>query len=111
MSPTSGPSSLTFSLVMLRLRAIFEKFPDQRTGKNVQYKMVDAGLSAFSMLFMQSPSFLDFQRTMQKTQGKNNVQTLFGAFDPDGHPKLHHLWPPKLHQAGRPDYGVKVGVW
>ena len=81
MSPTSGPSGLTFSLVMLKLRAIFEKFPDQRTGKNVQYEMVDAGLSAFSMLFMQSPSFLDFQRTMQKTQGKNNVQTLFGAFE------------------------------
>jgi hypothetical protein len=38
------------------------------------------GLSAFSVFFMQSPSFLDFQRTMQETQGKNNVQTLFGVF-------------------------------
>jgi hypothetical protein len=24
---------------------------------------------------------------------------------PDGHPKLLHLWPPKLLQAGRSDYG------
>ena len=23
---------------------------------------------------------------------------------PDGHPKLLHLWPPKLLQAGRADY-------
>ena len=42
--------------------------------------MTDAGLSAFSVFFMQSPSFLDFQRTMQETQGKNNAQTLFGVF-------------------------------
>ena len=31
------------------------------------------------MFFMQSPSFLDYQRTMQETQGKNNAQTLFGV--------------------------------
>jgi hypothetical protein len=30
---------------------------------------------------MQSPSFLEFQRTMQETQGKNNAQTLFGVFE------------------------------
>ena len=28
---------------------------------------------------MQSPSFLDYQRTMQQTHGKNNAQTLFGV--------------------------------
>jgi len=43
--------------------------------------MIDAGLSAFSAFFMQSPSFLDHQRTMQETRGKDNVQTLFGAFE------------------------------
>ena len=41
--------------------------------------MVDAALSAFSVFFMQSPSFLDYQRTMQETQGKDNAQTLFGV--------------------------------
>ena len=25
------------------------------------------------------------------------------ALGPDGHPKLLHLWPPKLLQAGRPN--------
>ena len=43
--------------------------------------MTDAGLSAFSVFFMQSPPFLDFQRTMQETQGRNIAQTLFGVFD------------------------------
>ena len=28
----------------------------------------------------------------------------FGALIPDGHPKLLHLWPPKLPQAGRLNY-------
>ena len=27
---------------------------------------------------MQSPSFLDYQRTLEQTQGKSNAQTLFG---------------------------------
>jgi len=41
--------------------------------------MVDAGLSAFSVFFMQRPSFLDYQRTMGETPGKNNAQTLCGV--------------------------------
>jgi len=71
---------LTFSDVVKQLRTTFETFSDRRTGKNTNYTMTDAGLSAFSVFFMQSPSFLDFQRTMQDTQGKNNAQTLFGVF-------------------------------
>lgn len=42
--------------------------------------MVDAALSAFSVFFMQSPSFLEYQRTMQKERGKNNAQSLFGVY-------------------------------
>lgn len=72
---------MTFSTVTQQLRATFETFYDRRQGKNRQYSLVDAGLSAFSAFFMQSPSFLEHQRTMQETHGKNNVQTLFGAFE------------------------------
>ena len=80
MSAPFGLNALTFSDVTRQLRLTFETFADQRTGKNKGYTMTDAGLSAFSVFFMQSPSFLDFQRTMQETQGKNNAQTLFGVF-------------------------------
>jgi hypothetical protein len=80
MSAPFGLNALTFSDVVKQLRTTFEAFCDRRTGKNTNYTMTDAGLSAFSVFFMQSPSFLDFQRTMQETQGKNNAQTLFGVF-------------------------------
>jgi hypothetical protein len=80
MSAPFGKNALTFSEVVKELRTTFETFTDRRTGKNSSYTMTDAALSAFSVFFMQSPSFLDFQRTMQETQGKNNAQTLFNGF-------------------------------
>ena len=80
MSAPFGLNALTFSDVVKQLRTTFETFCDRRTGKNTNYTMTDAGLSAFSVFFMQSPSFLEFQRTMQETQGKNKAQTLFGVF-------------------------------
>ena len=80
MSAPFGKNALTFSDVVNQLRTTFETFSDPRTGKNTSYTMTDAGLSAFSVFFMQSPSFLDFQRTMQETQGKNNAHSLFGVF-------------------------------
>lgn len=62
------------------LRDQFEGLPDSRKGGNRQtYKMIDAGLSAFSVFFMQSPSFLDYQSRMQSLQGSNNAQSLFGV--------------------------------
>ena len=33
------------------------------------------------------------------------LQRVVDKLAPDGHPKLLHLWPPKLPQAGRSDYG------
>jgi len=40
--------------------------------------MADFGLSAFAMFFMQSASFLSFQRRLEKGHGRSNCQTLFG---------------------------------
>jgi hypothetical protein len=40
--------------------------------------MADFGLAAFALFFMQSTSFLSFQRTLEKGQGRSNCQTLFG---------------------------------
>ncbi|MDD5275355.1 MAG: hypothetical protein PHR16_04665 [Methylovulum sp.] len=77
MSAPFGLNALTFSDVVKQLRLTFETFVDQRTGKNTGYTMTDAGLSAFSVFFMQSPSFLDFQRTMQETRGQNTNSRRF----------------------------------
>jgi hypothetical protein len=50
---------------------------DNRTGSNTQYSMQDAGLAAFSVFFMQSPSFLAAQQAMEKRKGHSNSQSLF----------------------------------
>ncbi len=42
-------------------------------------RMEDAALSAFSVFFTQTPSFLAFQRTMEKSKGCSNAQSLFGV--------------------------------
>jgi hypothetical protein len=52
-------------------------FPDIRTGFNTKYSMLDAALSAFSVFFMQSPSFLSHQKHLQETKGKDNATSLF----------------------------------
>jgi hypothetical protein len=40
--------------------------------------LTDIGLSAFSMFFMGSPSFLAHQRALAEGQGRSNCETLFG---------------------------------
>jgi hypothetical protein len=60
------------------LRTCLEAFPDGRRGANGQYSMADFGLSAFSVFFMQSPSFLAHQRRLEEGHGQSNCQSLFG---------------------------------
>ena len=52
-------------------------FPDGRHGAAV-YSMADIGLSAFSLFFTQSESFLAYQRSLQDQRKTSNCQTLFG---------------------------------
>ena len=60
------------------LRAVCAAFPDVRKGRGGNIAMADFGLSAFALFFMQSASFLAFQRAVEKGQGRSNCQTLFG---------------------------------
>src|SRR5215831_18473558 len=54
--------------------------PDHRQkGPNTRYAIQDAALGAFGIFFTQSPSFLEYQRRLQHTQGHNNAQTLLGV--------------------------------
>jgi hypothetical protein len=70
-------------MVLLRsllegLRGVCGAFPDPRKGRGGNIAVADFGLSAFAMFFMQSASFLAFQRVLEKGQGRSNCQTLFG---------------------------------
>src|SRR3977135_890946 len=60
------------------LKAVCAAFPDPRQGRGGNIAMADFGLSAFAMFFMQSTSFLSFQRALEKGQGRSNCQSLFG---------------------------------
>ena len=63
--------------------------PDRRTGSNGRYSMMDIGLAAFSVFFMQSPSFLAHQEALAEGpgRGRSNAHTLFGmtAIPSDNH--------------------------
>jgi len=58
-------------------RKVLEHLPDKRTGNNKSYSIMDAALGAFSVFFMQSPSFLAHQREMEAGSQCNNACSLF----------------------------------
>ena len=68
-----------FDTMLDRLKESLAKMPEHRSGKNWIYELKDAGLAAFSVFFMQSPSFLAYQRDMQRRKGHNNAASLFGV--------------------------------
>jgi len=59
------------------LKKACSAFPDMRKGEG-GYTMADIGLSAFSLFFMQSESFLSYQRSLEEGRKTSNCQTLFG---------------------------------
>lgn len=69
--------SLQFDKLVGYLKLQFMLFPDNRRGFNTRYSMLDAGLGAFSVFFMQSSSFLSHQKQLQEKKGKNNAASLF----------------------------------
>src|ERR1035437_8835843 len=67
-----------FESLLDGLRTVCAEFPDSRRSADVHYSMADIGLSAFSLFFMQSESFLSHQRRLDQGHGTSNCQTLFG---------------------------------
>jgi len=60
------------------IEEVLRSLPDHRRGANKQYTLVDAGMSAFSVFYMQAPSFLEWQKRMERAKGRNNARSLFG---------------------------------
>jgi hypothetical protein len=66
------------------LQALFRQYtaglPDVRQlSPNPRYTIQNAAVGAFGIFFMQSPSFLEYQRLLNQCQGHDNAQTLFGV--------------------------------
>ena len=71
---------LDFEELQAILRRYVELLPDHRQpGPNTRYRIPDAALGAFGIFFTQSPSFLEYQRHLQRAKGQNNAATLFGV--------------------------------
>jgi len=69
---------LALSKLMAHFRESWQRLPDYRkANNNTRYSIADAGLAAFSTFFMQTPSSLAYQRTMEQSKGRSNSQSLF----------------------------------
>lgn len=70
--------TLEISELIKFLRQELHDLPDARKpGNNTKYQREDAVLGAFSVFFTQSPSFLEHQRLMKSSKGKDNASSLF----------------------------------
>ncbi len=97
----------TFNRLVEYLRSVVERFPDERTG-DTTYSMADAALGAFSVFFTQSPSFLDFQRTLQVAKGCNNAASLFGITQIPSDNQIRNLLDPVPPSAVLTVFGAVV---
>src|SRR5215468_5019538 len=71
---------LRFDDLQAVLRQGIALLPDHRQpSPNTRYTIQDAVFSAFGVFFTQSPSFLEYQRRLQHTPGRNNAQTLLSV--------------------------------
>jgi hypothetical protein len=70
------------------LRSRLDGLPDQRRGLNTIYPIGNIGMSAFSVFFMQSPSFLAHQKLLEQGYGRSNLKSLFGV---DKAPSDNHI--------------------
>lgn len=86
--------TLSFDSIIQQLLATFNELPDYRSGQNRQYEVKDAAAGAFSVFFMQSPSFLAHQRDLQRKQGRNNAATLFGVEQVPSDAQIRNLLDP-----------------
>jgi len=87
-------AKLSFDRLRSILVATVTQLPDYRRRPNTIYELSDAALGAFAVFFMQSASFLAYQRDMQRTQGHNNAQSLFGIEQVPSDPHIRNLLDP-----------------
>jgi hypothetical protein len=72
-------TSLSFDSLLATLNRTIDQMKDPRQPSNAtSYSLQDALLGAFSAFFMQSNSFLEYQRQLHSRHGRDNAQSLFG---------------------------------
>ena len=72
-------TSLSFDSLLGTLQESIERLSDPRQPSNARvYSLSDVVLGAFSAFYMQSASFLEYQRHLESREGRNNAKSLFG---------------------------------
>lgn len=89
---------LSFGVLRTILMDACGQLPDMRTGDNGHYTVADGALGAFSVFFMQCPSFLAYQRDMQRRKGCNNAHSLFGVAEIPSDAQIRNLLDPVAPQ-------------
>jgi hypothetical protein len=97
-------SELKLSRMIKRLEQACADFPDVRTGKNSVYELADIGMSAFSVFFTQSPSFLAHQRDMKLRKGHCNAESLFHLNELPSDNQIRNMLDPVSPEHVQPVY-------
>jgi hypothetical protein len=101
--------SLSLQALMQYFRKRWANLPDHRKPNNNQrYTIADGALSAFSVFFMQSPSFLAHQRLLQRKKGRNNARSLFQVTEIPSDPQIRNLLDPLSHAEFAVDFWYVV---
>ncbi|MEL6488374.1 MAG: hypothetical protein AAFQ95_00300 [Cyanobacteria bacterium J06621_3] len=83
---------LSFNSLLAELTGGIGPLADPRQPSNAsRYSLKDVVLGAFSCFFMQSASFLDYQRQLDSRNGRNNAQSLFGIEKLPSIPQLRNI--------------------
>lgn len=86
------PMTLSFGVLIAYLnQAILQMEDPRQTSNATKYSLKDAVLAAFSVFFMQSESFLDYQRYQESHQGHSNARSLFGMMSVPTAPQIRNI--------------------
>lgn len=89
-----GGNKNSFPTLLNFLNETIITFPDIRKGENKKYEIKDAVISAFSVFFIQCPSFLSHQNLMEKNKGNNNARTIFDVYNIPSNNQIRNLIDP-----------------
>jgi hypothetical protein len=96
---------LSLQNLMNHYRQRWISAPDVRKpSNNMQYRVADGILAAFSVFFMQSGSFLAHQRLLQSKQGRSNARSLFQVEEIPSDPQIRNLLDPLTSGYFREDF-------
>src|SRR6266480_566699 len=85
------PYAFTPDMLIGKVREITASLTDNRNGNNARYTIPDIFLSALSVFFMQCPSFLSYQESMERKYAMNNARNLFGIGKIPSDPQIRNV--------------------